>query len=144
MQQIVRRLLEKQQFLIQNTGASVRDEGDVNRFAVSNTCHTERQLKSVSIGGVTVSVTNGNNCVAIGSDVCVVRNIVERQGEKYLIYQKFCKLVNFFTYPLPCSDLGIYLASELSMEMYFSHSSSCLKKYVLLPHKDMHVAIPLI
>ena len=54
------------------------------------------------------SLKDSDNCVKIGQDVCLVRNITcDKSEEVKVVYEMFEKVSSFFGYPLPSSHLGI-------------------------------------
>ena len=103
-----------------------------------------RQFKQVSLTGFTVSITQGNNCVKIGDQVCRVRNLLLHDNEIYVVYVRFKTLGDFFTYPMNSGNIDVHLVSDLSDNIRVAHVSTIDQKYVLLPHKDSHVAMPLV
>ena len=59
------------------------------------------------------SIDNGNNFVQVHSDIVFVRNIVLFCNAPYIVCSKFEKCVDFFTYPVASSKVGIFLISDL-------------------------------
>ena len=103
-----------------------------------------KQFKRVNIKNSYVSTDVGNNCVVLGGAVVVVRNIILKNNETLLVYQKFCNVQDFFSYPLQSIKIGIYLVSDLSNEMFVGSLSDFCSKNVMLPYKDAYVVFPLL
>lgn len=103
-----------------------------------------KQYKKVNISGFTLSTDSGNNCIDLSGDIVLVRNILVNGSGTFLVYQKFCKQHDFFTYPLNSSVIGIYIVSGLSSVMSIAPLSHFTKKNVLLPHLDFFVVVPFI
>lgn len=85
----------------------------------------------MSINGVLISVKTGNSCITIGHDVVIVRNIVVRNGEKLLIYQKFQDKRDFYTYPFECSRFRIYQVSNIRNEPFAGKLEDFITKNVM-------------
>ena len=82
------------------------------------------------------SLKDSDNCVKIGQDVCLIRNIIcDKSEEVKVVYEMFEKVSSFFDYPLPSSHLGIYKVSDESgrlttcgrMTYIYAHANFCQK-----------------
>ena len=103
-----------------------------------------QQFKSFTVHSVFLSCHTGDNCIITsGSDVVVIRNILKQQNNFYLVCQKFCRYTDFFAYPLPSSQLGIYCVFDLSEEMVVCSLSDFKEKNVMMPFNDSFVVVPL-
>ena len=90
-----------------------------------------------------VKRTQGDNCVKIGDDICLVRNIISSGGESIVLYDRFHSKKAFFTYPVKSDKFGIFEVSSPGQQRVALASDIC-KKYVLLPHGVVHIAIPML
>jgi hypothetical protein len=137
LEQLVRRLLEQKHT---NTDKTVLSQTGLSEEHHSKNVPSSlglcRQFKQVTVNGISISVKPGNNCIAMGNDIVVVRNIVVKNEEIFLIHQKFCERFDFFSYPLQSSHLGIYLVLYSKREMLIGSLSEFKTKYVMLPHND--------
>ena len=105
-----------------------------------------QQYKELHFPDYYISVHQGDNCILIGDNVGLVRNIVsENEGtEKFILYEKFSTSRNFFTYPLQSMDLRVTKVSNLSGHLHVASAYSVVCKCVLLPFRNKHVAFPMI
>jgi hypothetical protein len=103
-----------------------------------------RQYKRLTMDGVCISVQAGDNCVTIGHDIAIVRNIVIQNGEKLLINQKFQDQRDFYTYPCPSSRFRIYQVCGIRNELLVGNLNDFITKNVMLPYNDSYVIIPLL
>jgi len=153
LEQIVRRLCE------QKYVADRPDTGKTNNAHFSTTLAKEhhsncipssfgvcQQYKKLTVNGVCVcvSVGAGNNCITMGSDIALVRNIVVIHGETIIMYNKFKKIQSFFTYPWDSSRFRIYQVSNLGSELVVGKLVDFRTKNVMLPYSDSYVVIPLL
>ena len=92
-----------------------------------------------------ISLKNPDNCVQIGKEVCLIKNILykEKKGVK-LIYESFLHDPSYFLYPLSSLKLGIHKVSLLSNYLKVCSLEEITCKYLRLPYKEKFVEIPLI
>ena len=151
LEQVVRRLLEQKQIVIQKSNddcsflVSSSDE-HYNGLVPCEVRSSYRQYKRIAVSGMYISMDVGNNCIGVDDDVILLRNILVVNGEALLVFQKFLNCVSFFTYPLDSSLLGIYLVSDLTTEVFSRKlvATHLQRKYMMLPHNDRHVVIPIL
>jgi len=125
LDQVVRRVLEQRQVLVQvNNGdpacefiVSSNDEYH-SGFVPPGVGCSYKQYKRISVHNIQISVHTGNNCLTLNGNIVLVRNILTTDTEAILVYQKFSKCSSFFTYPLESSVLEIYHVSDLTTEMF--------------------------
>ena len=149
LQQVVRRLLERRALITDNVGcpSSLCDtvpRGEHHSGFVPPSLGLCRQFRCISVNGMYISCTTGDNCAAVDNDVAVIRNILEKDGTVFLVYQRFSRLEDFFTYPTQSSKIGIFLASELSSELFVGTLASFKVKNVMLPFRKGYVVYPLL
>ena len=106
------------------------------------------QYKKIHSNGRIISCETGDCCFRCDDPICYVINIVKSTyDEKITVFcRAFRKLQNFFLEPLPSSDLGIWVVSDLSHEIYTFPLNKIMEKYVLLPYdkKTSFVAMPML
>ena len=90
-----------------------------------------------------VSHSDGDNCFRIRDSIVLVRNIMSDGETVLIVYQKFANARDFYSYPLPSSQIGIFWLSGRSEMLHVAQAHEITAKYVLLPHKDAFIAIPL-
>jgi hypothetical protein len=150
LEQVVHRLLEREY-------TDVRKAADDTSLSTNpsptNEHHSDclpssfgicKQYRKVILNGVCISIGTGNSCINIGDDIAVVHNIVVKNGETLIIYQKFQDKQDFFTYPWPSSRFRIYEVSNLGSELFAGKLADFQTKYVMLPHNDAYVVTPLL
>lgn len=146
LEQVVRRLLERIEFIspaanISSSECVVHLDEHSGGF-VPPTFGLCKQYKKISINGIRVSISTGNNCIVLENEIVLVRNIIVKDCITYVIYQKFCKQQDFFTYPLNSSRLEIYKVGELSSVMSVAPLSCFKKKNIILPYRESFVVFP--
>lgn len=104
-----------------------------------------QQYKEIHFPDYYISVYQGDNCILVGDNVAVVRNILsDIEGtEKYIVYEKFNTTSNFFTYPLQSADLRVTKVSNLSGYLHVASAESVCK-CVLIPLRNKFVAFPML
>ena len=102
------------------------------------------QYRAVQLKSYTISLSDADNCVQIGSDVVLVRNIISNDCDTYVAYNSFLCKEDFFTYPTASSNLGIFQVSNVSTELKVANLQTVKVKYVLLPYRNKMVALPII
>lgn len=149
-QQLVRRLLERKEFGMQDY---VSNTSDANSIELGGEHHNGyvpagiglcKQFKSILVNGVHIAISTGNNCITLGNNIAVVRNILKTDVDIFFVYQTFHEFHDFYTYPLHSSKIGIYLVSQLNSELFIARLCDFKKKNVMLPFKDSFVVIPLL
>ena len=94
-----------------------------------------------------LSLKQGNNCILARGKVGIIRNILspsENSHERVLIVENFRNLNNFYTEPLPSSDLRIFQVGHLSGDIVAVNMNEVSCKCVLLPYRNSFVSVPLI
>ena len=89
-------------------------------------------------------VNQKDNCALVGDSVVLVRNFVKKDGECFVVYQKFKKLRPFYTYPVASDELGVYSVSHLDSGLRFASVTHLKKKCILLSLGGKSVAFPLL
>ena len=102
------------------------------------------QYEQMQLKDYCVSRKKGDNCVRIGNDIAIVRNILKCGTDLFVAFQTFKRMDDFFSYPANSSELGIYKVTGLSMEIKVTSVSDISHKYILLPLSASFVAMPLI
>ena len=91
-----------------------------------------------------ISSKSGDNCVKVGSDIVLVRNVFQSASGTYIIYNRFHSSESYFLYPLDSRHIDVYRVSRLSTNNKIADISTVTKKFVLLPCLNGdHVAFPL-
>ena len=91
--------------------------------------------------------TSNDSCFVFNSgDIGLVRNIVKKDGEIYVVYQSFEKQNVFFDYPCPSANLGIFLVNKLCNNCQIAKYCNIVKKCVCMKIGDDgsgYVCVPL-
>lgn len=152
LEQVVRRILEQRQISVENRTKPVcefvvsRNDEHHNGFMPSGVSCSYKQYKRITVNKICISIHLGNNCLVLNDNIVLVRNILVKDNEAVLMYQKFSKCSSFFTYPLESTVLEIYQVSDLTNEMFAEKLSEIhiKRKNVILPHNGLHVVFPLL
>ena len=99
------------------------------------------------LGKYAVSITSSNNCFEVNGSIYLVKNILLKPTEgTFVVVQKFCRNIDFFDFPLNSSRFNIWAVNLLNtgsdFDVFPVENLGC--KTILLPFKDVHVAIPLV
>ena len=146
LEQVVRRLLEQRKFSATDGSKSSADvffEEHYSEGIPRGLGHC-RQYKRLRMNNVLISTNKGNNCIGIAYGVFILTNIVTNNTTTLLMCQKFIDVQDFFTYPLPSSQIGIKFVSKLSNDIVVHELSEFKGKYVILPHAHGFVVVPLL
>jgi len=107
LEQVVRRLLEQRKFSATDGSKSSADvffEEHYSEGIPRGLGHC-RQYKRLRMNNVLISTNKGNNCIGIAYGVFILTNIVTNNTTTLLMCQKFIDVQDFFTYPLPSSQI---------------------------------------
>ncbi|KAK3911574.1 Halomucin [Frankliniella fusca] len=145
LQQLARRDAEKQSSEVKMSSSkatsvvlSFKRPGFNNRFPGQH----YRRLKA---GKLLLKLGKSDSCVScVSGDIIVIKDIVQRQKKVYLIGRKFMNLQDFYEYPLPSSQLGIYKVSELGRELMTFRLRHIESKYYLMPDGDGYLCFVVI
>ncbi|XP_070179237.1 uncharacterized protein [Littorina saxatilis] len=111
-------------------------------------CNQFHQLKQDDVLISADAADVRDNCVKIGNDFCLLRNIVtvpQAEGQDiFVVHEHFTQVRDFFDCPFQSSDLGISLVNRPSGHMQVSPLEDIVCKYYLLPFRGSFVAIPLL
>lgn len=102
------------------------------------------QHNEVIMRAFCITTNTGNNCVAIKSKICLVRNILDCKHGLFIVYQVFRVNKPFSTYPLDETRLQINEVSSLENSLGVDSVHVIQMKCVLLPYRNAHVAIPVL
>lgn len=102
-----------------------------------------KQYQKLVFENFFLSINEPDNCCRINSDIVIIKNILIGLDEMKLITQKFEVLGEFYESPCKSSELGIFLASDLSpLQEYNATDISC--KCMKLDYENKYVIIPLL
>ena len=76
--------------------------------------------------------------------MALIRNIIERDGDTFIVFQVFLRHESFYTYPLNSVSLGVFSVSRIDGQMRIAPLSDITKKYVLLPKANSLLVVPLL
>ncbi|KAJ8034244.1 hypothetical protein HOLleu_21001 [Holothuria leucospilota] len=134
LQQIVRRISEKE--LVSNVPkvrAAIHLNGKHSNGPVPNELAGGTQYKQIQLPVGFVSCMPGDNCVEVQDKICVVKNIMVCRGQEFIVFERFRKTEDFFSYPVASRDIGLSLVSRKHYLLQFAPVSDVSKKIVLLP-----------
>jgi hypothetical protein len=148
--QIVKRILEEEQ----GQGCSDLSKADLKCtffkphvngpvFLSFNNCSQFKQCKTSKFF---ISISVGDNCVAVKGTIGLIRNILNNQSLSsecgYVMFEKFSRVETFFTEPLPSDRLSIYYADKLNGVCEIILINDLSYKCVAIPYKTGFVVIP--
>lgn len=81
--------------------------------------------------------TKKDDCVIMSSNIiCIVKNIVERNGEIFLVCSAFEKVDPFYNIPCSSTSVGIFECSRISSTVQLFHINSVKFKASYFPFSD--------
>lgn len=103
-------------------------------------------FRCLSIGDVKLKTGHKDSCFRTSEgNIYVLINIVKRNNSVSLIGNKFHKIKNYYTYPLPSSTLGILKVSNLDDERHVISVKNVDAKCWLMPDgQQFFLCIPLL
>jgi len=108
-------------------------------------CH---QYKKMYSNSRLISCESGDSCFGYNDKICRVVNILKDTGEGKvtILCKSYRQVDNYFVDPLPSSDLGIWLVSDLGNKLIPVPLTEIRKKYALLPYgvRGKFVAMPML
>ena len=130
----------------------------VELFSANNTCTTKYKQKHNKgplplshnycdqykkyLGNFVISTNEPDNCFEVIGKISIVKKILlDSAGNAFLVLQNFFRKANFFESPLNSSKLNIWVVSSLNTSFIIVLPDAVLCKMILLPHKDVKIAI---
>lgn len=100
------------------------------------------EYKEIYLAKFCIKVVTGDNCIKSKDSIGLVRNIILINGD--VVYNDFTCVTDLFDNPVKSSQLGVFLLSDMSLNLKCVKVDEILLKYVLLPFKKTFVGIPLL
>ena len=144
LQQIIRRLSEQRNSQTSKTPEHLypilKKQHNVGPlpFCLSNGI----QYRSVVTPRFSIKLNHKDSCVRVEGKISVVKNIILRDAETFVVYQSFKNSDDFFDTPVPSGVLGIQIVHELDSSEFVCKLSDIQAKCTLLPHKRKYLALP--
>ena len=147
LQQIVRRLSEQSTKCAKVEVSCVKQEHSEGPLHDCITSQCEYQYKELVHGRLHIKLTSPGDRFVLLKDTSIVsvENIVRTtSGSIGLLCRQFRVVQDFFSYPLPSREIGIFRLGDLGKKLTFHSLSEVVQKVVVLPQKHEYVCIPLI
>lgn len=147
VQQIVRRVYERQLFAHMPEELSVKDvkltqPHESGPMLAEFPIQQYAQYKMYKHKDTIISNFPGTNCYELEGRVVIVRNIVHSSAVTHVVYELFETGTCFFNYPINSTSLGVCLLSKLSGQLSSAPVANFTKPLFLLPLQNMFVALP--
>ncbi|KAG7455521.1 hypothetical protein MATL_G00257620 [Megalops atlanticus] len=140
--QIIRRLSEIRSIDTPLSGSLLKKPHFVGPVVSGLSVHGE--YGEMTCDQWTIKVSTGNNVFLIGDETCCINNILECSDGVYVVYKEYSEKSSFFTYPFNSNSLNIHSITQTSNTLKCAKVSELRQKFVVLPHRDSFVAIPLL
>ena len=82
-----------------------------------NHYYNAEQYRCVNYNNMFISCNKPDNCLAIGSDIILVMNVLKLDQSIYIVYKKYRIKVNYFHQPILSSRIGIHKVKQLSNQL---------------------------
>ena len=79
--------------------------------------------------------TKRNKCVAVDSKIVIIKNILKKRNNIFIVYQRFQTVENLFKYPTKSKNVGIYKISGLKNILLMSPIDNVTMKFTLFEYK---------
>lgn len=152
LQQLAKRDTEQNGWLL--SSASIDDQSaDLEQVCLSKRRthqleedHGGDQYQQIEVKGFTLSTSTADWCfTTVDGEICIFCNAIDAGNGKILLSgYKFGRLRNYYDYPLPSSQLGTYLVSDLSENKHYWELQKFNQKCALYPFQNSFVCIPLL
>ena len=115
------------------------------KHRIANEVKVGLHFRKLKFGSLTLKVGKSDSCFrTVSGDIIVLKNIVRQQRRVYLIGRKFLPLEDYYKYPIPSSDLGIFRVSALGRERLAFQLSDVKNKCYLMPDGHHYVCVPVL
>ena len=148
LQQVIRRFSEEKGK--RSDGDSYPDNGIVKKQHWNGPLLQNNrrmlQYEQLHLPSAFFSCRLGDNCILLSEQIGLIRNILSAGDncEKLFLVEWFKDKEDFFSSPLPSSDLRIFRVRNLAERLSTVAVTNIVSKCVLMPYKDDFVAVPLI
>lgn len=145
LQQIARRDLEKEKINIILDSKPNQFTLSLKHF-ITNEIIRGSQYRKVVIGNVCFRIgTDKDSCFkTLNGNVVLLKNLVYRHQTLFFVGCKFKKQEDFYTYPLPSSELGIICVSQLEDRKIAYPLNDIECKCYLIPNQETWLCVPLL
>ncbi|XP_049332101.1 uncharacterized protein LOC125799437 isoform X1 [Astyanax mexicanus] len=143
LQQVVKRLSEMPTALVPIPTCSVSLQHKHHNGPLPPQFGTADQFNKITWNECTISTEPGDNCIEVGHEIAVVKNIVRAEDVTYVIYQTFKHKENSFLYPCASSYIGSYQVSGLHSNLGVCRVEHIQRKCALYKDRDSFIVIPL-
>ena len=96
------------------------------------------------LGTFVISTNEPDNCFKVKGKISIVKNILLDSAGNTFLVQNFSRKASFFVSPLNSLELNIWVASSLNTSFVIVPLDAVVCKMILLPHKDIKIAIRLV
>lgn len=105
-----------------------------------------QHFRKINIGYFVLQLNDKDNCFKTrGEDIVVLSDIVQDiDGTINLVGKRFLHKNDFFEYPLPSSQLGIFSVAELGEEIYVYEIHEVIAKCWLMPDGNSYCCVPIL
>lgn len=154
--QIVRRVFEHHDCRSESKKNDATSNSNCERHSLFRQTHMEgplpisfrhcMQFKQYHQTNYLIATTTGDNCFVVAGKIGLIKNILREGNDDscngYVVFEEFERLESFFTDPLDSSILSIYCVQKLSGIRTVCPVAGVETKCVLLPYKNVFVAMP--
>ena len=90
-----------------------------------------------------ITLSSKDNCVLIGSSVALVRNFLQVNSDRFVVFQNFMHMESCYDYPVDSTKLEVYKVADLD-ELNVAPLNSIRRKCVVLSWAGQTFAIPFV
>ncbi|KAK3918588.1 Halomucin [Frankliniella fusca] len=150
LQQICKRLIERNKFNVKRRNKNVRGfQMPHENGPVGNLVNVVRQFRKYESQDFTLRSRRPDNCVTFrNGQIGLIRNIVECVEDGlssfHVVVRVFSSCESLYDYPLESSLLGIFKVSNLDRNYYVFNFDDIKHKCLLIPTQGSNACIPLL
>lgn len=144
LQQLARRDSEKSSSVVRLSSKASHVTVSM-KHKILNEVVQGQQYRRLKAGNFMLRVGNANGCFKTkDGSIVVLKNIICKQRKVHLVGCKFESLGDYYDYPLPSSQLGIFRVSSLSKEKVVYRLSDVDCKCYLMPDGNQFLCVPIL
>ena len=103
------------------------------------------QFSDIQWRNLHFSIRDSDSCIRVDNEIGIIRNIiVSESSDVKFLYECFRVVTDFFDFPLPSSDLGIFKVSDLTCTIKCASFTEIDCKNMRLPYRGHYIVVPLL
>lgn len=145
LQQLARRDEEKQSDVVKLSSKATHVVLSLKKKQFNAGALGGQHFRRLKAGSLLLRVGKSDCCLQTrNGDIVILKDIVLRQKKIFLIGSKFLTQQDFYTYPIPSSELGIFRVAALEKRLFSFRLKDIKSKCYLMPDGDNFLCVPIL